>query len=501
MIPTFIEILDMTIVNVSLNHIQGSLSAGLDEVTWVLTSYLVANAIIIPISGWLATRIGRRRYLLLSVGLFTLSSLACGAATSLGMLVACRILQGMAGGGLQPLSNAILLETFPPEEHGTAMAIFGMGIVIAPIVGPILGGWITDSWSWRWIFYINIPVGIISIFLILLFIHDPPYLRQRGRRVDSLGIMLLVVGVGSLQLVLDRGERLDWFTSPFILRLSLLAGVALIWFIYHELRVRDPVVDLSVFRDRTFAAGNLIMFFGFFAFFSSIVLMPIYVQKLMGYTSWWAGWVLALGGVASFLLMPLVGRLMQRIEPRLMLFLGIALNAYALFLMSGFNLDADFDSIMWPRVVQGIGLAFFFVPLGAMTVSGIPREKMGNATAMFNFTRNIGGSFGVAFLTTQLARRAQFHQTRLVERLSPYDFGFQQSLGGMRQWIESHLGVGEAFSLKGALGFLYGEVNRQAYMMAINDAFFLNGIFFAITLALVFLIRKARPGGAEPMGH
>jgi len=497
MVPTFIEILDMTVVNVSLNHIQGSLSAGLDEVTWVLTSYLVANAVIIPISGWLATRMGRRRYLLLSVGLFTASSFACGAATSLGMLVVCRVLQGIGGGGLQPLSNAILLETFPPEEHGTAMAIFGMGIVIAPIVGPILGGWITDGWSWRWIFYINIPVGILSIFLTLLFVHDPPYLRQRNRRVDTLGIALLVVGVGSLQLVLDRGERLDWFSSAFILWLSVLAAVSLLVFVFRELRVRDPVVDLSVFRDRTFASGNLIMFFGFFAFFASIVLLPVYVQKLMGYTSWWAGWLLAPGGVASFLLMPLVGRFIHRGEPRAMLAVGISLNAYALFLMSGFNLEADFASIVWPRIVQGVGLALFFVPLSAVTLSSVPREKMGNAAAVFNFMRNIGGSFGVAVMTTQLVRRAQFHQSRLAERLTEYDFGFQVFLGRIREWIES---AGEALPLQKALGFLYGEAQRHATMMAVNDAFFLNAIFFLLTLALVVLLRKTRTAGPGPAG-
>ncbi len=499
MVPTFIEILDMTIVNVSLNHIQGSLSAGLDEVTWVLTSYLVSNAIIIPISGWLASRIGRRRYLLMSVGLFTLSSLACGAATSLGMLIFFRVLQGIGGGGLQPLSNAILLETFPPKEHGTAMAIFGMGIVIAPIVGPLLGGWITDNWNWRWIFYINIPVGIISILLTLLFIKDPSYLRKKGRGVDYRGIALLVLGVGSLQLVLDRGEMLDWFASPFILRLSLLAAASILLFVYNELKVRDPVVDLRVFRDRTFAAGNVIMFFGFFAFFASIVLLPIYVQKLMGYTSWWAGWVLAPGGIASFLLMPVVGKLMYRMDSRILLFVGISLNAYALYLMSRLNLDADFVTIMWPRVVQGLGLAIFFVPLGTLTVSRIPRERMGNATAMFNFTRNLGGSFGVAFMTTQLARRAQFHQGRLVENLTAYDLPFQQSLTGLRQWLQARQGLGEELSMKSALGLFYGELNRHSFMMAINDAFFLNAVFFFGTLFLVFLIRKMQSGPAAGM--
>lgn len=500
MVPTFIEILDMTIVNVSLNHIQGSLSAGLDEVTWVLTSYLVSNAIIIPISGWLANRIGRRRYLLLSIGLFTLSSLACGLATSLSMLVVFRILQGVGGGGLQPLSNAILLETFPPKEHGTAMAIFGMGIVLAPILGPILGGWITDNWTWRWIFYINIPVGILSIVLTLLFIQDPPYIGKQGMRIDYWGIGFLVVGIGCLQIVLDKGERLDWFASPFILRLSILSAACLVFFVITELRVAEPVVDLRVFLDRSFAAGNLVMFFGFFAFFASIVLLPIYVQKLMGYNAWWAGWVLAPGGVSSFLLMPLVGRLMQKTDPRKLLFLGIAINAYALFLMSRLNLEADFVSIMWPRFVQGIGLAFFFVSLAAATVSGIPKEKMGNASAVFNFMRNIGGSFGVAIMSTQLARRAQFHQVRLVDHLTEYNLSFQQALGKITSWMGMQQGTAETVSVKSALGLVYQELNRQAFMLAINDAFFLDGVVFFLGLFLVFFFRKIRPA-SSPGAH
>lgn len=501
MVPTFIEILDMTVVNVSLHHIQGSLSAGLDEVTWVLTSYLVSNAVIIPISGWLANRIGRRRYLLVSIALFTFSSLACGAAAGLSMLLIFRVLQGMGGGGLQPLSNAILLETFPPKEHGTAMAIFGMGIVLAPILGPILGGWVTDNWSWRWIFYINIPVGILSILLTLLFIHDPPYIGKQSRKVDYRGIALLVVGIGSLQLVLDRGERLDWFSSSFILRLSILSAVCLLLFLVNALRTKDPVVDLRVFRHRSFAAGNVIMFFSFFAFFASIVLLPIYVQNLMGYNSWWAGWVLAPGGVATFLLMPVAGRLMQKVDARKLLFIGIVINGYSLYLMSKFNLEADFVDVMWPRMVQGFGLSFFFVSLAALTVSRIPPEKMGNATAVFNFMRNIGGSFGVAVMTTQLSRRAQFHQGRLVDHLSRYDMNLQHAVNQISSWLGTHLGVSGMGSIERSMGVVYGELNRQAFMLAVNDAFFLDGIFFFATLLLVFLFRRTQPGFAGPGAH
>ncbi len=495
MIPTFIEILDMTVVNVSLNHIQGNLSAGLDEVTWVLTSYLVSNAIVIPMSGWLASRIGRRRYLFLSISLFTLSSFACGAATSLGMLVLFRVFQGIGGGGLQPLSNAILLETFPPEEHGKAMAIFGMGIVLAPILGPILGGWITDNWTWRWIFYINIPVGIVSIFMTMLFIKDPPYLKKQGTKIDYAGIALLVVGIGCLQLVLDRGERLDWFASPLIRNLAVLSAGALVLFVWTELRHASPIVDLRVYRDSTFALGNVMMFLGFFAFFASLVLLPIYVQKLMGYTPLWAGWVLGPGGIASLLVMPFAARLMHRTDPRHLLFLGLAINAYSLYLMSGFNLEADFDSILWPRLVQGIGLGLFFVPVATLTVGRVPKEKMGNASAVFNLVRNLGGSFGVALMTTQLARRSQFHHHHLAEHMTPYSPQFQEALQGMRGWLDQHVGMGQEYGIGQALGLMYGELNRQAFMLAFNDVFFLDMFFFILPLFLVYLLHKTEPNG------
>lgn len=501
MIPTFIEILDMTVVNVSLNHIQGDLSAGLDEVTWVLTSYLVSNAIVIPMSGWLASLIGRRRYLFLSIGLFTMSSFACGSATSLGMLVVFRVFQGIGGGGLQPLSNAILLETFPQEEHGTAMAIFGMGIVLAPILGPILGGWITDNWTWRWIFYINVPIGVLSVALTQLFIHDPPYLRKKGMRIDYWGIGFLVVGLGCLQVVLDKGERLDWFASPFIQRLSLISASALVLFVATEIRKSEPVVDLSVFRHRSFAAGNLIMFLGFFAFFASIVLLPIYVQKLMGYNAWWAGWILAPGGIASFLMMPLTAKLMQKADARKLLFVGLLINAYSLYLMSRFSLGADFDSIVWPRLVQGVGLGLFFVPMATLTVGRIPKEKMGNASAVFNLLRNLGGSFGVSVMTTQLARRSQFHHFRLTEHLTPYDPQLQEAIPRMMSWLDLHAGMGQGRGAEQSLGLMYGELNRQAAMLAFNDVFYLDSLFFVGALLVVFHIRKAESGTGPVDAH
>ena len=301
MLPTFIEVMDTSVVNVSLPHIQGSLNAGVDEVTWVLTSYLVSNAIIIPITGWLASVFGRRRYLIFSLLLFTASSILCGAAPSLHILIVARVLQGLGGGGLQPLSQAILLETFPRREHGIAMAVFGMGVVMAPIVGPIVGGWITDEWSWRWIFYINLPAGILAVFLIGLFIHDPAYIKREVFKIDRWGLFFLTLGLGALQIVLDKGEREDWFQSHFIVILSITAALSLILFVIVELHTEHPVVDIRVFKDRSFTVGTLIMFLGFFCLFASIVLLPLYLQQLMGYTAFWAGLVLGPGGISTFL--------------------------------------------------------------------------------------------------------------------------------------------------------------------------------------------------------
>ena len=356
MLPTFIEIMDISVVNVSLPHIQGSLSAGLDEVTWILTSYLVSNAVIIPISGWLASTFGRKRYLIFSLILFTVSSLLCGSAFSLPVIIIARIFQGIGGGGLQPISQAILLESFPAEERGLAMAFFGMGVVLAPIVGPVLGGWLTDTWNWRWVFYINLPVGIVAVALVFLFVHDPGYIR-RQLKIDIWGLFFLTVGLGCLQIVLDKGQRKDWFSSDFIVTFSLISGAALILFLITELRSPHPVVNLRAFNDRSFATGNLIMFAGFFCLFGSIVLLPLYLQNLMGYTAFWAGLVLGPGGIAAFFIMPLAGLMMKkRVSPRLLLAVGLIVSAGSLWLMSGFNLEASFRAIAVPRVIQGFGL-------------------------------------------------------------------------------------------------------------------------------------------------
>jgi DHA2 family multidrug resistance protein len=494
-LPTFIEIMDTSVVNVSLPHIQGSLNAGVDEVTWVLTSYLVSNAIIIPISGWLSSVFGRKRYLIFSIILFSISSVLCGSAPTLAMLVVARILQGIGGGGLQPISQAILLESFPTREHGMAMAVFGMGIVLAPIAGPVVGGWITDNWTWRWVFYINVPAGILAVMMALAFIHDPSYVRKKGIRIDYLGLGLLTVGLGCLQMLLDKGERADWFSSDFILTLTIISATALIALIFVELRSKEPVINLRVFRDRTFAVGNLIMFMGFLTFFAAIVMLPLYLQKLMGYTAVWAGLVLGPGGLATLLVMPLAGNLMKRgVKPQRLLALGILISAYSLWLMSRFNLDADFDAVVWPRVVQAVGMALFFVPLAAATYVNVRNEDMGNATGIFNLLRNLGGSIGVALATTILSQRSQFHQTSLVGHLTPFRPAFQIR---MQQLLHlSRQGGTLTTQNKSLFALIYSQLLRQASMLGFNDTFWILGTLSMLLIPLPFLMRARRRAGA-----
>jgi DHA2 family multidrug resistance protein len=489
MLPTFIEIMDISVVNVSLPHIQGSLSAGLDEVTWILTSYLVSNAVIIPISGWLAGIFGRKRYLIFSLILFTASSVLCGSAFSLAVIIGARIFQGIGGGGLQPISQAILLESFPAEERGLAMAFFGMGVVLAPILGPVLGGWLTDTWNWRWVFYINLPAGILAIALVFLFVHDPGYIRRHYAKIDIWGLFFLTIGLGCLQIVLDKGQRNDWFNSNFIVTLSLISGIALILFVKTELRSPHPVVNLKVFKDRSFAMGNLIMFTGFFCLFGSIVLLPLYLQNLMGYTAFWAGLVLGPGGIAAFFVMPLAGLMMKKnVSPRLLLAIGLIVSAGSLYLMSGFNLNASFQAVALPRIIQGFGLGLFFVPLSAATFAGIRKEETGNASGIFNLLRNLGGSFGVALSTTVLARRTQMHQTFLAEHVTSYNPSFQHYYHQIQQWLQIRQPRFADPSV--ALGEIYRRVLEQAHMLAFNDTFWLLALGTAALVPLTAFFRQ-----------
>lgn len=491
MLPTLIEIIDTSVVNVALDHIRGSLSAGIDESTWTITSYLVSNAIIIPMTGWLSRLFGRKRYLIFSISMFTLSSLLCGSAWNLQSLVFFRILQGIGGGALQPISQSILLETFPPKQHGMAMALFGIGIMFGPIVGPLLGGWITDNWSWHWIFFINIPIGILSILMTIFFIIDPPYMKRMKMKIDYWGLAFLAIGLGCLQIVLDKGQREDWFSSGFITWLTALSVFSLTLFVIVEFFAEHPIVNLRAFRNVTFTSGNLVMFFAFFNLFGSIVLLPIYLQTLMGYTATLAGMVLGPGGVATLIAMPIAGRLVTKVNPKGLLAFGIIVSAYSTHLMSRFNLLADFDTIIWPRIVLGVGMGFLFIPLTTLTMAGIKKEEMGNAAAIYNLLRNLGGSFGVAFVTTILARRAQIQQTSLVAHLTPFDRGYQMATQGTSQVLE-YSGLNPALADQGSAGLIYYRLLKEASMISFNDAFYILSVLMVLVLPLVLIMRRAK---------
>lgn len=491
MIPTIMEIVDMSVANVALAHIQGSLSAGVDEVTWVLTSYLVSNAIIIPITGWLSRTFGRKRYLSFSITLFTLSSLMCGSAPNLGTLVFFRILQGIGGGALQPLSQAILLESFPPRQHGVAMAVFGVGIMFGPIVGPFMGGWLTDHLSWRWIFYVNIPIGIVALTMTYFFIYDPSYLRRVREKIDYWGLALLVVGIGCLQIVLDKGEREDWFNSNFIIILSAISATALVLFVVVELTAERPVVNLRTFKNISFSAGNTMMFVAFFCFFGSIVLLPLYLQLLMGYTPTLAGMALSPGGIASLVSMAIMGRLIGRVDARHILAFGIIVTSYSFYMMTRFNLYADYHYVLMPRIVQGFGVGCLFVPLTTLTLTHIPKEEMGNATGIFNLLRNLGGSFGIAFSATMLSRHTQINHSRLIEHVTPTGLAFQQAFNSLRFRLPQ-LGANPGLLDETALGTIYRELQRQAMMLSFNDSFTYLFLIFFVVFPFLFLLKRPR---------
>jgi len=502
MLGTFMEVLDTTVVNVSLPHIAGNLSASTDEATWVLTSYLVANAIVLPMTGWLANHFGRRRILLLSVTGFTVFSFLCGIAPNLPMLIVFRVFQGATGGGLQPLSQAILMEAFPPEKRGKAMAFWALGIVVAPMLGPVLGGWITDSYSWRWLFYINIPIGIAAVVMATLFIFDPPYIKRGKGGIDYWGIGMLAVGIGALQVLLDKGQELDWFASHAIVILAIATALGLGFFVLRELSTDHPVVQLQVFKVRTYSTGVFLMTVLGFVLYGSTVLLPLWLQTLMGYSSLEAGMAMLPRGLGSFLFMPVVGILMSKIEPRKLLAAGLVVSAFSLYLLSRLSLNAGYWDIFWPQLMQGMSMGLLFVPLTTITNGPIPKEQMGNATSLFNLMRNIGASIGIASMTTMIARRSQIHIQTLGAHVTQSDPAarsmFQATMTAMMA-----KGMDMVTATKQTYVVLFGMVQRQAAMLSYVDAFFLLAVTFALCLPLILLMKRPPkgPGGPEGMGH
>lgn len=500
MCSTFMEVLDTTVVNVSLPHIAGSMSASVDEATWALTSYLVANAIVLPITGWLASRFGRKRLLMASVVGFTVSSFCCGLAPNLPFLIVFRILQGASGGCLQPLSQAVLLEAFPPDQRGKAMAFWGFGIVVAPVLGPVLGGWLTDNYSWRWVFYINIPVGILSIIMTQLYIFDPTYLKRLKGRVDYWGIGLLALWVGSLQVVLDKGQQEDWLESSFIRYFIIVTAVSLVAFLIRELTTRDPVVRLSVLKDRTYTTGLFLMTIMGFVLYGSLVLLPVWLQTLLGYPSLQAGIALAPRGMGAMIGMPFVGMMLGYLDPRKILATGFGIAAATLFAFSRLNLDVGYWDLFWPQFIQGVALSLLFVPLTTVTMSRISQVEMGNATSLFNLMRNLGGGCGIAMVTTLYARYTQKYVNRLGESVTPFHPAANTLFENLKtMWSGVSAGTGSAEQK--AVATMFGMVQRQAAMLAFVELFVLLALMFIAMIPLVALMKRPARGARAQAGH
>ena len=501
MLATFMEVLDTSVANVALPHIAGSLSASIDESTWVLTSYLVSNAIVLPLAGWFSTLFGRKRFYMVCVAVFTLSSLLCGLAPNLWTLILFRILQGVGGGAMQPISQAILVESFPKKKQGMAMAVYGMGVVLAPIIGPTLGGWITDDYSWRWIFLINIPVGLLSLVLTAMLIFDPPYLERKslgaGLRIDYIGLGLIAIGLAFLEILLDDGQRKDWFGSNLIVVSAVVACVCLVGVVFWELHTSDPVVNFRLLKNRNFGLATFTMFLLGFVLYGSTVLLPVFLQTLMGYTALLSGLALSPGGVAVLLLMPLVGKLLShKVEPRWLLMFGLAMSSVGLFQMAGFNLQVDLKTAIWARVVQSFGIAFLFVPLNTLAFSYIAKEKANSATGLINLARNIGGSSGIAFVTTELARRSQVHQHILVSHVTAFDPRYNEMLHGAAQMLIAR-GSSASQAAHQAQGLIYGMVQREAAMLAFIDTFRMLGVIFLVIAPVMALMKRTAPGHHE----
>ncbi|HTW58249.1 MAG TPA: DHA2 family efflux MFS transporter permease subunit [Terriglobales bacterium] len=496
-LATFMEVLDTSIANVALPHIAGSLSAGQDESTWILTSYLVSNAIVLPLSGWLSSILGRKNFYMGCVALFTISSFLCGLAPNLATLIVCRVMQGAGGGGLQPSEQAILADTFPPAKRGMAFAVYGIAVVTAPAIGPTLGGWITDNFTWRWIFFINIPVGILSILLTSRLVQDPPYFKRRKlseTSIDYVGLGFVALGLGTLQVVLDKGQRDDWFGSNFILTLTVIAVTSLLFVIVWEWRHKDPIIDLHLFRDRTFGVSNLLMFMLGFALLGSTLLLPLFMQTMLGYTAQESGLALMPGGFTIMLLLPLVGFLLSRYSPRWLLLFGLVVLSMSLFHMTGFDLDIDFRTVAQARVFQAVGMAFLFVPINTAAYAFLPREKNNAASGLMNLGRNIGGSVGISVVTTMLDRRTQIHLTNLSSNLSLANPALRTMIAGASSAMRAH-GASAAGATQQAYALIQAQIIGQATMLSYIDCFWFLGVAILLMVPTVFLMKKSRPGG------
>lgn len=500
MLATFMEVLDTAIASVALPYIAGSLSASTDEATWVLTSYLVANAVILPASNWFALRFGRKNFFVACVIIFTVSSFFCGAAPSLGFILLARIVQGAGGGALQPLSQAILMESFPPHKRGVAMAVFAFGVVVAPVLGPTLGGWLTDAYSWRYAFYINIPVGALAAFMIWRFVEDPPYIKNaKPGKFDNLGFGLLIVWTGCLQVVLDKGQEDDWFGATWIRFATAACVVALVWFIWHCFTRKDALVNLRILKDRNFAVGCLLMTMLGVAIYSMITILPLFYQELLGYTAFAAGLVVGPRGIGSILGMPVIGFLSGKVDARYLLTFGFGMFAVMSYVFGNVDLSIGPTTLLWPIVITGFALSFVFVPITTQAYGTLRNEQMGNASGIFNLVRNIGGSVGISLAQTMLVRRSDLHQNEIVNHVPRTQYWLQQQSHSLQGALARHDNAANA--LHPAQAMLYQQLGQQALLWSFVDVFRWTALLAAFCMALVWLFKKVKPGRAPAGAH
>ena len=500
MLPTFMEVLDTSIASVALPYIAGSLSATTDEATWVLTSYLVANAVVLPASSWFSIRFGRKRFLLFCIVVFTIASFICGAATSLGIILLARAVQGAGGGALQPLSQAILLESFPPAKRGLAMAAFALGVVVAPVLGPTLGGWLTDQYSWRWAFYINIPIGVVAIFMISRFVQDPPYIKSaKAGRFDSIGLGLLALWLGALQIILDKGQEDDWFSAGWIRGAAVVLAISFVAFIYWQLRNKSPLVDLSVFKNRNFALGCVLI--GLFGgvIYGVVTLLPLFYQTLMGYTAWAAGLAVSPRGVGAILIMPVIGILTSKIDNRYLIATGFVLFGFTSIWFANLTLQMSQWSMLWPIILSGAASGMVFVPLSTTAMGTLKNEQIGNASGLYNLLRNVGGSIGISVVNTLISRHAQIHRSELSSNISQ-GLPFTHTLNNLRGVVSST--GGPLIADLRSYDLIQRTLDQQSATYAYVDDFRYLAILCFFCAPIVFLVKKVRARkGAAPAAH
>jgi len=518
-LATFMEVLDSSIANVALPHIAGSLSASQDEATWVLTSYLVSNAVILPASAYLTTFIGRKKFYMICVVMFGLSSMLCGLAPSLGLLVFFRVLQGAGGGGLAPSEQAILADTFSPKQRGQAFALYGLAVVVAPAIGPTLGGYITDNFNWRWIFFINVPIAMLSLFLTNRLVEDPPFIKREvaaskagGLKLDLFGFGLLASGFGSLEFILDKGQEDDWFASGTIVFFTTLCVVSLVtlivWELYQLKINKRPILNLTLFKKKTFAIPFVLMFVLGFSLYGTTVLIPQMVQTLLGYTAQLAGLVISPGGLCIMCMMPIVGILVGKVDPRWLICYGFFILSVSMVMMHTFSLGSSFKYIMWVRVFQASGLAFLFIPINTISYTGVKREQNNDVSGLTNLARNIGGSVGTAFVATMLSRGQQRHEAYMVRDLTPTSEVFRRQIvamkglfGGGGGGVGGTFGGGPKGNALTAEAYIYRMLHRQSAMLAYMDIIAIFAVFCACMIPLVLSIGKIQPPKDGPAVH